>query len=211
MKKWFYIKLVLFVLLLGGSLIAWPYLPEMVPSHWNIQGEVDQYWPRVWSVFFAPGIYLAMWVLFSYIPKLDPRKEKYSLFVDSWNILQLVIMSFFVYLQGIIFAYVLLPGLDFTRMILIGMGVLFVLIGNYMGKIKQNYFIGVKTPWALDNVDNWNKTQRLGGWMFVIAGLVFLLEAFWQWQMLAVLIAQIIMMVFVPFIYSYYLFRTMKK
>jgi uncharacterized membrane protein len=211
MKKWFYIKLFLFIVLLGGSLFAWPYLPEMVPSHWNIYGVPDNFWPRIFSVFFAPGIYLLMWSLFSVLPKIDPRKEKYSQFEDSWNILQLVFLVFFVYLQGIVFSYVFIPGLNFNRLMLVGLGVLFVLIGNYMGKIKQNYFIGVKTPWALNDVDNWNKTQRLGGWMFVISGLVFVLEGFLQWQLLAMLIGLIVLIVFVPFAYSYYLFRISKK
>lgn len=211
MKKWFYIKLVLFILLLGGSLLVWQYLPEQVPSHWNFEGVPDRYWPRIYSVFFAPGIYLSMWILFSFLPKLDPKKEKYQLFVDAWNILQMVFLVFFVYLQVIMFAYVLMPGLNFTKMILIGLGIMFVLIGNYMGKIKQNYFIGVKTPWALNDVDNWNQTQRVGGWMFVIAGLVFLLEAFWQWQVVAATLGLVALMVFVPFAYSYYLYRRTAK
>lgn len=206
MKKWFYVKLILFVLLLGGSLVVWQYLPEQVPSHWNFEGVPDRYWPRIYSVFFIPGIYLVMWLLFAVLPKIDPRKEKYQLFVDAWNILQLVFLVFFVYLQAIMFSYVLFPGLNFTKMIFIGLGVMFMIIGNYMGKIKQNYFIGVKTPWALNNVDNWNKTQRMGGWMFVVIGLIFLLESFYQWQLVSVTIALVLLMVVVPFAYSYYLY-----
>jgi len=94
---------------------------------------------------------------------------------------------------------------------LIGIGILFVLIGNYMGKVRQNYFVGFKTPWALANEDVWNKTQRVGGLMFVLTGIVFIIEAFLKWYLLPIFIIVMILTVILPILYSYWVFKQLEK
>jgi uncharacterized membrane protein len=88
------------------------------------------------------------------------------------------------------------------------LGVMFMIIGNYLPKCKQNYTMGIKIPWTLDNEDNWNKTHRLAGFLWVIGGVAMVVNAFIgsEWSILVISVV----MVFVPMIYSYLYFKKNK-
>jgi uncharacterized membrane protein len=193
------------------GLFLYDKLPDLIPNHWNIYGEIDSYWPKLTQIIFIPAITLAMALLFQFLPLIDPKKEKYVLFRKPWVVLQMSIIVFFAYLFFVTLYMAFYPLTPIIPFIFGGIGVLFVLLGNYLGKIRQNYFIGIKTPWTLDNEEVWNKTHRLGGWMFTICGLIVFAEAFIQWQVAWVFIAAIIPTALVPIIYSYIIFRKEKN
>ncbi|HEC65671.1 MAG TPA: SdpI family protein, partial [bacterium] len=91
--------------------------------------------------------------------------------------------------------------------ILFALGIMFIILGNFLGKVRQNYFVGIKTPWTLNNEEVWQKTQRVGGWMMVIAGILLLIEAFFfQWAF-SVMIGIIVLILIVPVVYSYVISR----
>lgn len=193
------------------GLLLWDKLPDMMPSHWNINGEVDSYLPKGTWIFIFPGITLLLVLMFPFFSRIDPKKEKYELFRRPWLILQMVFVGFFAYLYFVTLYIALNPDVPVVGFVFGGIGVMFILIGNYLGKVRQNWFLGIRTPWTLDNEEVWNKTQRLGGWLFLIAGLAIFADAFIQWQLAWVMGITTGIAVVVPIVYSYFIHRKLTK
>ncbi len=204
---WLIVKLVLIAKIVALSAWFYPLLPETVPIHWNAAGEIDGYGHKFWSVLLIPIMVIVLQGLFWVIPKIDPNREKYKQFVKAWQMFQIGFLIFMLYLHSVILYLIFHPQESILPFMQIGLGVFFVLIGNYMGKIRQNYFFGIRTPWTLKNEEVWNKTHRLGGWCFVVAGLLFLVNTTFQWQVVLVFIVALFLAAVVPIVYSYVLYR----
>lgn len=214
-KKAFSLPLFVFQLsvvaaMLVAGLILFDALPDQLPSHWNVAGEVDAYVDKGLGIYLFPGITLAVVLLFPILSKIDPRKNKYKAFSRPWHILQTAIVLFFAYMYFVTLYLTFHPEASITQFIFVGIGVLFIIIGNYLGKVRQNYFVGIKTPWTLDNEEVWNKTQRVGGWSFLLAGLIILINGFVQWQLVATMGVAIGIAAIFPIVYSYVLYKRLK-
>lgn len=207
----FIIELLAVIAMLVTAYILWDKLPEMMPSHWNIEGEVDSYMDKSTWIWIFPGITLLIALMFPFLSRIDPKKEKYPAFRRPWLILQMVFVGFFSYIYFVSLYLTLNPEVSITGFIFGGIGVMFIFIGNYLGKVRQNWFMGIRTPWTLDNEEVWNKTQRLAGWLFLLAGLVIFAEAFIQWQVVWVMGIMIGIAAIVPIVYSYFLHRKLVK
>lgn len=201
------IKLWLVVAMLLTGRAVYDQLPEPTPRHRNIQGQVDGYWTKMGAVFSIPLIVMAIIVLFRFLPKIDPKKANYEKFGNTWEIIQCTIIWFMAYAHFISLFMILNPEYSINSFMLFGLGAMFVLMGNYMGKIKHNFFVGIKTPRTIADEDVWKKTHRLSGWLWVIAWLIFLAEAFILKYIAVTFIITMIIVVLVPMIYSYWLFR----
>lgn len=159
-------------------LAAYSYLPESVPIHWNAQGQVDNYGSKAMAafIFFLP-ILLAL--MFQFLPKIDPKKQNYVKFQKYYDIFAIFFIAFFVVVNGVMLTEILKPGtLSIGLVISIGVSLMLIVLGNMMGKIKHNYFMGIKTPWTLADPDVWNKTHRVGGIMWVVIGILALITSF---------------------------------
>jgi uncharacterized membrane protein len=200
-------SIILVVLSFVSSIIAKPYLPDQIPTHWNVAGEVDAYANKDYGVFYLPLMMLAMLVLFYFLPKIDPKKDNYEIFKKEWQIIRTGIIVFFAYLQGVIIYTSINSTTDVRPLMFVGLGALFVLIGNYLSKVRQNYFLGVKLPWTLASEDNWNKTHRFASWTFVLAGLTFLIEAVFPFYSELVVGLAIFSAIALPISYSYWIFK----
>ena len=95
-----------------------------------------------------------------------------------------------------------------TRIGLIMVGIVFLVVGNYLPKTKQNYTVGIRLPWTLDNEENWNKTHRLAGRLWVLGGLIILVNGFLSWAVFYVFFGVLLVMVLVPIFYSYWISRS---
>lgn len=204
MKK---INLFLIAISFLVSVLLFQRLPALIPMHWNIQGNVDNYMPKFPGAFFLPFLTLILFIGFLIIPNFDPKKEKYKLFKKEWDIIQTVLIGFFTYVQFITLYISLNPKNQFLPLMFIGLGTLFILLGNYLSKIRQNYFIGIKVPWTLTDEDNWNKTHRFASWCFVIAGILTLTQAVYLWYAPVIIFISIILASLLPIIYSFLLFK----
>jgi len=202
--------ILLFFLATISGVVLYPQLPSKLPTHWNIYGQIDSYMPKNIAIWLIPGLILLMIVGFQIMPALDPKKEKYKLFRQEWEIIQLIFVGFFSYLHGIILYLSLNPTKNIRPLMFIGFGTLFILLGNYLSKVRQNYFLGIKTPWALSDEDNWNKTHRFASWCFVIAGVIILFEAYFIWLAPVVVFASIFSAAIIPTVYSYLIFKNKK-
>jgi uncharacterized membrane protein len=172
------IGLTLFSYLL--SIYFYPQTPEIMATHWNAQGEVNGYMSKLWGLFFTPIVITLPTILFLAIPIIDPLKEnieKFRKYYDGF-IIVLVLFMVLVHLQGLLWN----TGTKISPNVLypIGTGMLFYYVGFLMEKAERNWFIGIRTPWTLSSDTVWRKTNRLGGKLFRIAGIVSIFGVFFK-------------------------------
>lgn len=186
-------------------------LPDPVPSHWNAAGEVDGYTPKPWGAWLFPLLTLSIFLLFKVIPWISPHGFRMESFQGVVGILKLTTVLFmFVVGVTVVLAARGAP-FDPGDIVLPGVGVLLLVVGNYMGKLRKNFFIGIRTPWTLASDEVWAKTHRLGGWTFVFAGLVMILSGLAGWPPMGVtIVAVIVLAALVPVVYSFVVYRKLE-
>jgi len=203
----------LLVALLAFAVWAYPQLPELMPSHWNLRGEVDDYVGKAWGAFFFPaliaGIYLGMLLL----PLADPRRNNYGRFTGVYTWFRWLLVLFFSAVYLVTILYALGFPMDVGRVIQVGISLLFLLLGNFLGQVRHNYFVGVRTPWTLADEEVWAKTHRFTGRLFVLAGLAGLVTVFGAPRSLAfaVTVGGILAAALAGTIYSYLLFAAKRS
>ncbi|MCL6588144.1 MAG: SdpI family protein, partial [Anoxybacillus sp.] len=175
-KYWMIIILILCSYVL--SVIAIPYLPNEVAIHWNAAGEPDGFANKWWGALLFPIFLTGIVALVIFLPKVDPRKENYEKFGNVYRIFLHALVIFLFSLHVVTLAYNVGIPVQVDVVVPIGVGGLFIVLGNYMPKIKPNYFIGIRTPWTLENEEVWQKTHRVGGKVFVIMGVLVMLTVF---------------------------------
>ena len=203
------ISLILLSFIIG--IYLYPKMPERMASHWNIKGEADDYLSKFWGVFLIPLISIGLFLLYLIIPQIDPLKEnikKFRKYFDGFFIL-LFLFLFYIYLLTIFWNL----GLKFNiaQAIVPALAILFYYCGVLLEKAKRNWFIGIKTPWTLSSDKVWDKTHRLGGKLFKIAGLFVLLGIFFKEYALWFILMPVIIVTFYAIIYSYFEYRKLQK
>lgn len=202
------IPFIILFLTVALSFWAYPLLPDLVVSHWNFYGQADGWSSREFHALFFPGLLLAMYLMFNLMPKFDPRSERYQEFAGVY----LIMRNFIMLILFVIFIAATLSNLGYA--INIGgtvagaIGLLMIVLGNYFGKLKRNYFVGIKTPWTLASENVWNKTHRLGARLFIIWGIGLMLAP-WLAPTIAMIIlfGGLIFMLAWLSIYSYVLYK----
>ncbi len=194
---------VIILLPMLAGLVLWNKLPEQVPFHWNAAGEIDGWASKGVAVFVPSASMLALQWLCMLVTSADPKKQNHPekvLFLVFW-----LIPLITVFISALMYATALGGSVRVEMLMPILLGMIFIAIGNYMPKCKQNYTIGIKIPWTLASEENWNRTHRLAGWVWVGGGFVMLLSGFLGIFWLTLVPA--IIMVAVPLIYSYILHK----
>ena len=202
-KMLIWTSLVCLIPILVGAAV-YSRLPETMATHWNMSGEPDGWSSRAFAVFGLPGILLAVNLFLPFALKADPKHENMSeklVLISLWTIPLVSLLC-----SGLTLARGLGYEVRVERWVPIFMGVLFIVIGNYLPKTKQSYTMGIKLPWTLASEENWNRTHRLGGFLWVIGGALFILMSFIGWSLAAFLII-LALMVLAPMVYSYLLYR----
>ncbi len=186
--------------------ILYPSLPEMIPTHWNAQGEIDGYMKKPGGVLMMPAMALATFIIMKIIPVISPKGFRTDKFSDVIGVLQVTLVGF----MSIVAILVLLEahGLNvlINEVIIAGVGLLFVVIGNYLGKVRKNFFIGIRTPWTLASDEVWNRTHRMGGKLFMLSGVIIWLGALLRLP-LTCTVGVAVGLVLIPVVYSYFLYR----
>ena len=206
--------LALLIILLSFIVAFWlyPILPYPMPSHWNIKGEVDGYMPKLFALFLIPVISLFCFALFVKLPDLDPKKQNIESFKKYYDTFILVFILFFFYLYALMILYSLNPVFNMGFMLIPAFAFLFFYVGILCEHAKQNWFIGIRTPWTLSNETVWNKTNRLGGKIFILVGILLIVcivlppAIFW-----GLFIVGIAITVIVPMVYSFVLYKKIEK
>ena len=202
---------IIFLSLVVGAAV-YRHLPEQVPMHWNVYGEIDGYGGRFTGAFAIPLLTLVSYIAMVFAPRIDPKKKNYAKFTGAYN----AFMTAFVLFMLALYATVLLATfgypLDIGRITQMGVGLLFIVMGNYLTRVRHNYFFGIKTPWTLADETVWRKTHRFGGSLFVVAGLLSIASMVtWPEARFMITIGSAIGASLISIVYSYLVFRKLDK
>jgi uncharacterized membrane protein len=200
------------LVVLALALVAAVYdrLPEYVPTHWNAVGVVDRKMAKPWGPFVLPLTMAGVFALLLALPCISPRKYEMEPFRRAYGMIQLGILGF----AFVMNVFVLLAGLGWAvpvnRLLPVGIGALLVIVGNFMGKVTTNFFVGIRTPWTLAEPEVWLRTHRFAGKAIVFGGLAIavagLLGTSLHFVMLGVLLTAL-----VPAIYSYLMYLRLER
>ena len=189
------------------SLTVFSSLPEQIPAHWNVHGTVDRSAPKL-TVFIFPGIIFLITILFQFMRRTDPNSDNYDKFQREYHRYTFVIGLVFFAVQIMTIAAAFRMDFNVNLIFCLGIGSLFIFIGNLLPKTKHNYFIGIRTPWTLADEQNWFRTHRLAGKIWVLGGLIVALTALAPESFqVPVFLTILAVMVVTPFVYSYTEFR----
>ena len=208
-KKLIITSIIILVPIIIG-LILWNKLPDKLPTHWNSAGEVNGWSSKSFAVFGLPGFLFAVHWVCLLASSADPKKQNIE-----GKVLNIVFwICPVISVLGAVLIYGTALGMEFRveKIIPSLVGVVFIVIGNYLPKCKQSYTMGIKLPWTLNDEENWNRTHRLGGKLWVACGFVFILSMFLPNKFMVVIFLSVIAVaVLVPTVYSYLLFREKEK
>lgn len=192
-----------------AGIFLWQKLPDQMATHFDFQNVPNGWSSKTFAVFGLPLFILAGHLFCTFYTSADPKRQHIN---DKLYRLVLLLCPAISVICGIaIYGYALNFKFDMGLFSKLFMGLLFLVIGNYLPKCKQNYTVGIKLPWTLDNEDNWNYTHRFAGWLWVFTGLFFILASLinltYTWILPAVTIAA----AFVPCIVSFLYYQKQKK
>jgi uncharacterized membrane protein len=200
--------LLLIAAMFAGGLYVWPGAPDRIPVHWNASGEVDRYGGKVEGLLGIPLMALGIYLLMRFVPRIDPGRANYARFGGAYTAIRVGIQLLLAAIFAVILSWVLKVPIDVSRAVPLGVGALFILIGAVLGKIRPNWFVGVRTPWTISSKTSWVRTHRLGGWLFMALGVLFAVTgAFKLGRFGFVVIGAVLAVVVILFVYSYLVWR----
>ena len=156
---------------LAGTAFVFGSLPARVPTHWDAHGAVNAYGPRSW-VFFHAGFILFFVALWALLPRVSPKRFSVDTFEATYGQVGLLVVLFLCYLQGVILWGAAHGAMDMGRALAGGMNVFSILLGNVIGKVRRNFWLGIRTPWTLASERVWYATHRMAGKTMVGAGVL---------------------------------------
>ena len=209
-SRWF--GLVIAALALALSVWAYARLPESIATQWDAQGVPNGYSPRLWVVAMLPLVILVVTGLFNVTPVIDPRRENYPKFWDTYWLIANAILAF----VGVAHVLVIAHGMGYTvpveRLLPLGLGLLLAFLGNYLTRVQPNWFVGVRTPWTLSSDTVWRKTHRTAAWLLVVGGLVIAGSAFTPGMaFVPIMVATVAVVTLIPVVQSYVLWKREQK
>lgn len=191
---------------------VWDQLPEKIPVQWGINGEISRYGDKIELLLMTILLPLFVYIIFLIAPKIDP-KNKLTKMGNKFQILKFLVISIQSILALLIIYYAEHQSIANPNYIVLILGVLYIVLGNYFQTVKANYFIGIRTPWTLENETVWNKTHKLAGKMWFGGGILAVLSSLilnnQQNVILFLIISGIITII--PVLYSYLAFKNLKQ
>lgn len=209
------IAAILIVPMFAGAVWAFAQLPAgaQVPVHYGIDGTPDRWGSALVGLFTFPALAVALWLLFLALPLFDPWRENLLRSAQAYGVGWVGVTALCAALQAITTAYTLGVEFNTTRAAVMLVGALFIILGNVLGKVRRNFSMGIRTRWTLTDEENWDKTHRFGGWVFVIGGVAMVVVALTLTSdrlFVAALLGVIAAVVLLPVLKSYLLWRNRK-
>jgi uncharacterized membrane protein len=205
-SRWF--GLVIAAIAIAFSVWAYPQMPPTVATHWNLNGTPDGFSSRLMAILIIPIVIVVMMGLFNVLPKLDPRGENYARFFGTYWLICNTVIAFMLIAHAMIIASGIGFPIRIDRLMPVGVGLLFIVLGNYLTRVEPNWFVGIRTPWTLSSDTVWRKTHRTGGYLMVLGGvLVASCAALPRGAFLPVLVVAILVMAVIPIVQSYILWK----
>jgi len=210
MRKSEIIILIITIVSFALGIYLYPQMPEKMASHWNIRGEVDGYISKFWGLFLMPFISLGLFLLFVLIPKIDPLREnieKFRKYFDGFIIL-IILFLLYIYSLTILWNFGIRFGMN--QFLTPALGILFYYCGILIENAKRNWFIGIRTPWTLSSDKVWERTHKIGGRLFKMAGIIAIFGLFFPSYAFFFLIPVLLVTIYTV-IYSYFEYQKVKQ
>ena len=201
-KKLLVITTIIILLPIAVGLIFWDQLPETMATHWGTENEPNGWTSKAFTVFGIPAVIAALHVICLAVTYADPKRSNIG--QKAIGIVYWILPATSLLVMGSTYAYALGMSVNIGMICCLLMGVIFIALGNYMPKAKQNFTFGYKLPWTLYSEENWNRTHRLAGWITFVSGILFILNAF---ILSEYILFACVAAIFVPIVYSYILYK----
>ena len=202
MRKW--IPALLVIAATVASIVMYPQLPERMPTHWSMSGEVNGWSSRLFGAWLVPVMMAVIWIVMRALPHIDPRRENYEKFRGLYETLIVLTLVFMLGVHIMILAKSVGSNIDVGRYALSAVGLFFVAIGFMLPKAHPNWFVGIRTPWTLTSDLSWERTHRIGGPLFIIAGALTTVTGLISPSLTVwVLLASMLPVTIFLFVYSY--------
>lgn len=194
----------------AAALSAWTYprLPPRVAIHWGWSGQPDGYASKLLAVAMLPLLILGLRALLSVLPRIDPKGENYQKFAGTYWLIFNGVIVFMGVIHLAVLGYGLGAPVRMDRVAAAGVGVLLVVVGNYITRVEPNWFVGFRTPWTLSSERVWRRTHRIGGWILAAGGALIVLTVFVPaGAVMPVFVGTIALVAVVPVVLSYVFWR----
>jgi uncharacterized membrane protein len=206
------------VLCLGAvvavGVLAW-YLygaiPERMPTHWNAAGEVDGYMRKPVGVLTILLLPLVSYAILKVVPRISPRGFEMDRFQNVTDVINLAVTLMLAGIAAVVLLAASGSGVPVITVITLLVGGLLVVVGNYLGKVRRNFFVGIRTPWTLASDEVWARTHRVGGWLFVLAGVAIIASAGTPRLLPIVLVGSVVSSALISVAYSYLVYRKLHR
>jgi len=185
-------------------------LPDPVPTHWNLRGEADGFSPKPLGPFTIPLLLLVSCVMLPVLPRISPKDFGMERFRRAFDRIVLATASFLFALDILVLLMAIGARISVGRAVFTMVGALFVVFGNFMGKLTKNFFIGVRTPWTLASEEVWLRTHRLAGKVLVLAGIAVVATGLLGVSAVVPLVI-LGLAAIIPVVYSYVVYRRLER
>jgi uncharacterized membrane protein len=208
-KDWLIIAIV--ILPFVAVAVYWSEFPESVAIHFDAKGNPNGYAGRAAGVLGPALLNLAIYALFIALPRIDPAKKNYELFAGPYHIMRLVTHLLVTLVCGVIYAYALGYRFDIATLIPYSLLVVFLILGNYMGNVRMNHFVGIRTPWTMTNETVWRRTHRLTARLWVGASICMFVVLPLVSEPMTAFLVYVAVLAVVPIVYSYIVYRQVEQ
>jgi len=208
-RKVFFFEILLIAAALLATAVLYPHFPARVPIHWNYRMEPDHFGPR-WTLYLiGPGFMTAVMLMTWLFPWLSPKRFEIDGFWSTYHRVMLLFFGIMAYLYAVMLWADCGRSIDLGRAMLSGICLFIAFFGNVMGKLRRNFYLGVRTPWTLASERVWNATHRFAAKTFVaggLVGLVFSIVGLFSWAILATLVGAL-----APVVYSLVIYKQLER
>jgi uncharacterized membrane protein len=208
-RKVLVFELLIIAAALAATAVLYPQFPAQVPFHWNLHMQPDRYGPR-WELYlYGPGFMAAVMLLTWLFPWLSPKRFEIDGFWSTYHQVMLLVFVLMAYIYAVMLWADCGREINMGRALLCGACLFIVVFGNLMGKLRRNFYLGVRTPWTLASERVWNRTHRFAARISVVAGLLGLalsIGGLYLWAVLALLVAGL-----APVVYSLVYYKQLER
>jgi uncharacterized membrane protein len=201
-------QLLIIAAMFAVAAFAWSQVPDRIPVHWNIHGDVDGWGSKFTGLLLMPIIVFGIYLLTLIVPLVDPGRGNYKNFGKAFAVIRIANVLFMALIYAIVVLAAFGHNVNMSTVVMLATGVLLIVIGNFMSKIRPNWFVGVRTPWTLSSKLSWNKTHHLAGWLFMLIGALFFVMVLAPnfWMMTAIFVFDALCLAWI-IAYSYLVYR----
>ncbi len=192
------------------SALLYLWLPDQIPGHWNAAGEVDRMMGKGWGAFLLPLMMLGLYGVFRIIPALSPKDYAIEAGNTGFVAIRVAVFALLAVLNLLILLSGLGVAIAMDSAVSIGVGTLFVVLGFFLNRLPRNFYVGIRTPWAIVDEDNWTRTHRLGRWFFILGGLAIIASGLMGGSIYLV-VAAALAAAFGPMVYSFLIYREQQR